>query len=507
MFNKKNYIFITITALLFGICVVSYSQTIPVLGLKQTIGSVLKNYPGLLAKQMALKSADLGVTDAKHQQLPSLKISDQLDMGTANSIGGSYFPMGIIPSTSGGIRAENNTDISSGNIGVGYAEYELCTFGLNRARIETAKASENIADADYKKTEYWLQYHVTQLYFDVLKYNLLSIIQQKNIDRYQVLYNFIKAYTNSGMKAGVDSSVANAEVSKAKIQQIQTVQILNQLKSELTFYTGIKNTSFNVDTNLYHLSTPVINQLQLFVSGDSVSLNNPFLNYYKSKWDYSLSQEKLIKKSFLPKVYFEGAAWGRGSSIASNDIYGSLGSGIDYSRYNYMTGLALTYNIVDLVHLKDKSAVQYYQSEAVREELTEQQSLLSTQLSQADIAIQASTDRLKEIPIQLKASQEAYAQKSAQYNAGLINIVELTDVSYLLYRAETDEVEARSELLNTLLQKAVTNNTLNNFLTQFKSINPVNCFQKVLTCLCLQIQKANANHIRVYPFLMIVFTV
>ena len=132
-----------------------------------------------------------------------------------------------------------------------------------------------------------------------------------------------------------------------------------------------------------------------------------------------------------------------------------------------MTGLALTYNIMDIVHLKDKSATQFYQSEAIRAELAEQKSLLSTQLNQADIAIQASLDKLKEIPVQLKASQDAYAQKLAQYNSGLINIVELTDVSYLLYRAETDEVEARSELLNTLLQKAVTNNTLNSFLSHF----------------------------------------
>ena len=67
----------------------------------------------------------------------------------------------------------------------------------------------------------------------------------------------------------------------------------------------------------------------------------------------------------------------------------------------------------------------------------------------------------------LKASREAYAQKLAQYNAGLINVVELTNVAYLLYRAETDQLDAQSELLNTLLQKAATNNTLNAFINNF----------------------------------------
>ena len=458
-----------IAAMIFlsGIYSPSFSQSIPTIGLKQAIQSAAENYPGLKAKQKQLKSADFGIGDAKHQALPSLKISDQIDFGTANSLPGSYFPMGIVPSTSGAIRAGNNSDYASGNIGVGYTEYELATFGLTRARVETAESLRKEADADYKKTEYWLQYRVTQVYFDMLKYNLLASIQQKNVDRYQALYQYIKAYTNSGMKAGVDSSVANAEVSKAKIQHIKTLEVLNRLKSEFVFYTGFKNTSFNVDTSFYHLSPALISQLQAVVSGDSVSLNNPVLNYFKSKWDYSLSQEKLIKKSFLPKLNFVGAAWTRGSSISPKDVYGSLSSGFDYSRFNYMMGLSLTYNLIDIVHRKDKSTVQYFQTETRREELSEQKSLLTNQLNQSDISIKASLDKIREIPVQLRASRDAYAQKLALYNSGLVNIAELTNVSYLLYSAETDEVEARSELLNTLLQKAVTNNTLNLFISHF----------------------------------------
>lgn len=467
MFQRIPFNRIALSLLLSGIFSNSFSQTLPVISLKQAIDSVGKNYPGLKVKQMQIKSADYTISDAKHQALPSLKVSDQLDMGTANSIGGSYFPMGIIPSTSGGIRGSNNSDIASGNVAVGYSDFELATFGLNRARVESAKARSKEAVADYRKTEYWLQYHVTQLYFDLLKYNLLSTIQQKNIDRYQLLYKYIKAYTSSGIKAGVDSSVANAEVSKAKIQYIRTQQLLKQLKSEFIMYTGLRNTSFNVDTNFYHLPVSTISQLQMLVSGDTISLGNPLLNYYKSRWDYSLSQEKLIKKSFLPKISVLGAAWSRGSSISSKDVYGNFSSGFDYSRYNYMLGLALTYNIVDIVHWKDKTNEQYFQTEAVREELSEQKSLLSTQLDQSDIAIQASLDKLREIPVQLKASRDAYAQKLAQYDSGLVTIVELTNVSYLLFSAETDEIDARSELLNTLLQKAVTNNTLNSFISHF----------------------------------------
>jgi outer membrane protein TolC len=467
MYLKKCRPGIITSILLFGICSLSFAQTGNKIGLKQAIDSAIKNYPELNAKQFEIKSAEAGVRDAKDQRLPSLTLSDQVDYGTANSLGGSYFPMGIIPSTSGGIGSENNSNAFSGNIGVAYMEHELYNFGLNHARIASAESFANISKTDYDATSYSLQYQIAQLFFDILKYRLLTDVQQKNIERYNVLYNYIKAYTGSGIKAGVDSSVANAEVSKAKIQYIQTLEIYNKLRAEFVYYTGIKNKNFEIDTGAYHLPDALMNQLQLKVAADSVSGSNPILLYYNSQWEYAMSQEKLVKKSFLPKLYLVGSVWMRGSSISPTDGYEDVSTGLNYSRYNYMGGLALTYDLINIVHQKDKVATQYFHAEAVHEEMNQQKLVLQDQLQRADIAIQSVLDREKEIPTQLRAAQDAFSQKSAQYNAGIANIAELTDASYLLFRAETDAVEIQSDLLNTLLQKAIANNTLNTFLSNF----------------------------------------
>jgi len=466
-FAFRNKHFIVISILTFNICFLSFAQTGNKIGLKQAIDSAIKNYPELNAKQLEVKSANAAVRDAKDQRLPSLTVSDQVDLGTANGLGGSYFPMGIIPSTSGGISAENNSTVFSGNIGVAYLEDELYNFGLNHARIASAKSFADISKSDYDATSYSLQFQIAQLFFDMLKYRLLTNIQQKNIDRYNVLYKYIKAYTGSGIKAGVDSSVANAEVSKAKIGYIQTLEIYNKLKSEFIYYTGITNKNFEIDTGAYHLPDPFMNQLQLKVSPDSVSTSNPILLFYNSQWEYAMSQEELIKKTYLPKLYLVGSFWMRGSSISPTDGYEDISTGLNYNRYNYMGGLALKYNLFDMVHRRDKVAIQYFHAEAVHEEMNQQKLILQNQLQQADIAIESVLEREREIPIQLQAAQNAFSQKLAQYNAGIANIAELTDASYLLYRAETDAVEIQSDLLNTLLLKAVANNTLNTFLSNF----------------------------------------
>ena len=100
------------------------------------------------------------------------------------------------------------------------------------------------------------------------------------------------------------------------------------------------------------------------VSSDSVDNNNPVLAYYNNRWEYSMSQENLISKSYLPKLYLVGSAWVRGSSITQQDVFGNLSTGLDYSRYNYMAGLALSYDIVNLIHRNDKTDIQHYQSES-----------------------------------------------------------------------------------------------------------------------------------------------
>jgi len=466
VFNNSKFT-VSFCILLGGAAALCRAQAPDTIGLRQAVDSALSNYPELRAKQSEIRSANAAVDDADHQILPSLKISDQVDAGTDNSLDGSYFPLGVVPSTSGGIGAENNSNLFSGNIAVAYLEGELYNFGLNGARIATAKSLVKSSRADYAATAYSLQLQIAQLYFELLKYRLLTGIQQKNIDRYNVLYSYTKAYTGSGLRAGVDSSIANAEISKAKIQYIQTLQIYSKLKSEFAYYTGIHGGDFEIDTGLYHLPDSLLARLETGVFADSVGGANPLLAYYQSRWEYAVSQENLIRKSYLPKIDVVGAGWMRGSSISPQDAYGDLASGLNYSRYDYMAGLAFTYDIFDLVHQKDRSAVQAYQAEAAYDETQGQKTFLENQLRQADIDIQSTLEKEKEIPVQLQAAQDAYSQKSAQYNAGMANIAELTDASYLLYQAETDAVETRTDLLKTLLQKAYADNTLDSFLKEF----------------------------------------
>jgi len=95
-----------------------------------------KNYlPSLMQKRALVNSAQAIVTDTKHSFLPQLRASEQLNIGSANSLAGSYLPLGYMPSTSAAVRGDNNNQAATGNIVSLYSEYELFNFGLNKAKL------------------------------------------------------------------------------------------------------------------------------------------------------------------------------------------------------------------------------------------------------------------------------------------------------------------------------------------------------------------------------------
>ena len=86
----------------------------------------------------------------------------------------------------------------------------------------------------------------------------------------------------------------------------------------------------------------------------------------------------------------------------------------------------------------------------------------------AEEGIQTALRNLGEIPIQINAAQDAYNQKTAQYRAGIINLVDLTNASYVVYRSQSEYVQTVSDWLLSNLDKAAANGNLDLFIQSIK---------------------------------------
>lgn len=430
--------------------------------LSELADAAARHLPAILQKQALVNSAQANVTDARHAALPTLKLSDQVTMASDNGAPGTYLPIGAI-STAGAIRSANLYQPATGNIAMLYGEYELINFGLRKARVQDALTGEQLAAADLAKDQYLLKLQVGKLYFSILKGLYQLGVDEQNIHRYESINRVIAAITRSGIRAGVDSSLAQAELAKSRISYNQLTGDIRQLQQQLSFLTGIADSIMIDTTEKRYAVTPLDNM--------SDTSANPLIDYYRKQKEVYQAADKLIRKSYLPKILLAGGCWGRGTSVDYTDDYNykALSSGLGYQRFNYALGLAFVYNLFDGVHRKDKLAVNKYKIQASDYGLEQQQQSLNTALQQAETAISTALHNLQELPAQLNAAANAYEQKMAQYKAGIINLVDLTNASFVLYRAQTDYVEALNDWLQANLDKAAATGNLDPFIQSIKN--------------------------------------
>lgn len=201
---------------------------------------------------------------------------------------------------------------------------------------------------------------------------------------------------------------------------------------------------------------------------DTLSSQNPLIDYFNKEKLLYQQREDLVKKSYLPKIFLTGVGWARGSSIDYTDNYKSTISGLGYQRFNYLAGLTLEYDLFNIVHRKDKERIARNNTLASEYGLQQQQLSLANVGNKADESIRTATKNLVEIPVQINAAQNAYDQKTAQYKAGIINLVDLTNASFVLYRSQSDYVQTLSDWLLANLDKYSAEGNIAQFIQSIK---------------------------------------
>jgi len=434
------------------------------LSVADLVSSVTLKAPSLIADSAAVSIKQSLAKETKYNWLPSIKLNYQADLGTNNNVPGAYFGFGIVPSNTGGVRPANDPSNAISNLGIATLDWEIYNFGLFNAQNKAAAADVNVERQQFKLTKYQLQTSAIEGYLQLFQYQNLVVIQQENITRNQQIRSSIQALAKSGIIAGVDTSIAEAELSKSRLTLLELNNKYTQLQLQLAAISGIDAVKIIADSTI---SSRLIS-LSLQMPAQENNSAHPLISYYQSRYENSLEKEKVIRKSNLPKLILEGAVWGRGSSINQDSEFGALNNGWGLSRTNYLVGLGISFNITDIKRQQLRLNTQRSTSSYEQSRLTEQAVNLDTQIKQADAELQTAVARLNEIPHQLSASRAAYRQKFSLYKNGLINIIELNIALNLLYRAEADFAIAKYTLCRAVFQKAITHNQVGLVLNSLK---------------------------------------
>lgn len=466
--NLKGFTLLLILSILCGITAAEAQQK--TLSLKEAVQTALDNYSIIKAKANYVKASKVALEGTYREILPDLNLSLQQDYGTINGQSGPLYGYRGLSVSSGGPALESqNWTGAFGALYLANFNWDFYSFGRIRERINISRATLARDEKDLEQEKFQDQIRVSTAYLNLLAAQRITRSQQNNLERATALQNIVIARAKGGLIAGVDSSLANAEVSAAKIVLIRSRDIEQEQANQLAELMGVVAQDFKVDTFFVSHIPAAIND-----SARDIRKNHPLLQFFQSRVEVSNNQAKYLRTFNYPTFSFFGIVQGRGSGFKYN--YGSADpaaytgkylEGVQPVRGNYLAGVGIIWNLTSPLRLQEQIGAQKFTSQALQNEFELANQQLQNQLLLADSKIRNALASYAEAPIQVKAARDAYTQKTVLYTNGLANIVDATQALYAVNRAETDRDIAYTNVWQALLLKAAASGDFGLFINEF----------------------------------------
>jgi outer membrane protein TolC len=467
MFRRNlKYIF------LICLCVLYFQQARSqqkVLSLKEAEQTALANYETIKSKTNQLNATKANLSESRTEYLPDVNISAQQVYGTVNGQYGPALGLNGSISSAGPVLNHQNWNAGFGSLYLSNVSWNFFAFGRAIEKVKVQKTSVSRDETDLAQEQFQHQIRVAATYLNLLAAQQLSKAAQDNLNRTIDIQTVVVARVKSGLNPGVDSSQANAEVAAAQIALTNARETEQEQSNQLAQYLAITPPQGFLLDSTFVTKAPANTDPQ-----SSTNLeNHPLLRFYQNRVAVSDEQAKYLNTFSYPTFTLFGAYQGRGSGFNSayginqTDYNSSYGAGADPTRFNYLFGAGVTWNITNpfRVHYlvrSQKFASAQYQNDynLVSQQLSAEQVLAETKISN-------SLKNFHDAPAEIKAARDAYVQKSALYKNGLANIVDLTQALYVLNRAEVDNYIASSNVWQALLYKAAATGDLGIFMNSF----------------------------------------
>ncbi|WP_083769126.1 TolC family protein [Dyadobacter fermentans] len=421
------------------------------------------NFPFLKAKRAEIHSAESRIKSVKTDYLPAFIVQDQYTYATSNSVAGAFLPNeGSALSPSGGIRPENHYTPTFGSFTTAMVDWKVFNFGKVKAQVNAAKADLARSQADYENELFQHQVKIIDAYLLLLINQKLVDAQRQNLERASIFKRVTDAAVSSGMRPGVDSSLAAAEYAKAQLLLLESQRSEKAQRLRFSELTGELRDSVQVDIMGFYSQLPI-------VPGEATSLlKNPALRFAQAQMDASLARSLAVKRSFLPSISLVGAGWGRGSGISNKDdsFHTDFSSGVKYQVFNYLVGVSTRWNLTGILKVRNDYHAEQFQVERFKSLYQTQQLQLDRQERESEIQFQLSLAQARLTPVQLAAARTAFNQAEARYQSGMTDLFTLAQSVNALNRAEVDKFVTTGNAWRSLLLKAAAAGDLDIFLSQ-----------------------------------------
>ena len=283
-------------------------------------------------------------------------------------------------------------------------------------------------------------------------YNLLFAFENKRVaedtvKKFEMFYNQAKAFYEIGMNPKVDVTIAEVNLSNAKLQLIQADNAVNLAVARLNNVMGVPFIDkYNVQERLKYQPVDITFNQSIEIARDA----RPELKLAELKVESANQTLKLVKKSYFPTLSIEGQLQVGGKSWTSNHGY-NLGGYLNFPTVN---GMLIKNEIQEARYLYDK--------EIANAKNTQNQIYLEIQ--NAYLMLEEKKNQMPVAMLGVKQAKENYELSYGRYRVGEANPTELKDAQINYQQAQLSYYNALYQYnsAKASLEKAIGKNLASN---------------------------------------------
>jgi Outer membrane protein len=408
-----------------------------------------------------VSAAAAGINLARTSYLPRADFLGQVNRATHSNVFGQLFPQSVIPSMTGPVLDANSGQSVWGSAVGTLVSWEPVDFGLRRASVDVAKVTRDRANAEVNVTKLQVAGTAADAFLTIAAAEQTVVAAKAGVERAQVLEQVIGTLAKNELRPGADASRAQAELALARTQQIQAEQARNVAYAALAVLLGVSPETLAIESHSLLAQAPAN-------LPEAPPTQHPAAIMQQAAVSEVKSREKVLTRSYYPRLYLEGAAFARGTGIQADGRTGGGANGLGPNIQNWAVGAAVTFPAFDWFSIHAKKQIEAHNEQSAEAKYSQTLQDLNGNIFKAKAVLEGARRVAQNTPIQLQAARATEQQATARYKTGLGNIAEVAEAERLLTQAEIDNSLAQLGVWRALLGVAAAQGDLTPFLTAAK---------------------------------------
>ena len=289
-------------------------------------------------------------------------------------------------------------------------------------------------------------YQTKDAYFNLLFAFENRRVAEDTVKKFEMFYNQAKAFYEIGMNPKVDVTIAEVNLSNAKLQLIQADNAVNLAVAKLNNVMGVPFIDkYNVQERLKYQPVDVSFNQSVEIARNA----RPELKLAEIKVEGANQTLKLVKKSYFPTLSIEGQYQRGGKSWNSNYGYNVGG----YLNFPTINGMLIKNEIKEARYLYDKEIANAKNT----------QNTIYLEIQNAYLTLEEKKNQMPVAILGVKQAKENYELSYGRYRVGEASPTELKDAQINYQQAQLTYYNALYQYNSSkaALEKAIGKNLTN----------------------------------------------